>query len=85
MYKIILQSDAEKYYRRLPKNIRLRIWNSLATYVQSGWNEWDVIMLVNSWGLFRMRVGDYRIIFSRNDEIYLISVIKIWPRGDVYK
>ncbi len=31
----------------------------------------------------RLRVGDYRVIF--NDEGVIIEVIKIKPRGEIYK
>jgi len=34
---------------------------------------------------YRLRVGKWRIIFDREDEIKIISIEKIKPRGDVYK
>lgn len=34
---------------------------------------------------FRMRVGDHRVIFDRDDETQVIEVLRIGPRGDVYK
>ncbi len=34
---------------------------------------------------YRLRVGDWRIIFDREDVLKIISVEKIKPRGDVYK
>ncbi|MDE0511834.1 MAG: type II toxin-antitoxin system RelE/ParE family toxin [Gammaproteobacteria bacterium] len=34
---------------------------------------------------FRMRVGDHRVIFDRDDETRVIEVLRIGPRGDVYK
>jgi mRNA interferase RelE/StbE len=34
---------------------------------------------------FRLRVGQWRIIFDRDDEIRIISIEKIKSRGDVYK
>ncbi|MBI4447235.1 MAG: type II toxin-antitoxin system RelE/ParE family toxin [Acidobacteria bacterium] len=33
-------------------------------------------------GLFRLRVGDYRVIYARTDEGYL--VLRIGHRRDVY-
>ena len=42
-------------------------------------------MVENMRGLWRYRVGDYRIICEIFEEAVLISVIKIGHRRDVYK
>ena len=34
---------------------------------------------------FRLRVGSWRIIFDRDDEVKIISIEKIKPRGGAYK
>jgi mRNA interferase RelE/StbE len=34
---------------------------------------------------FRLRVGQWRIIFDKNDDIKIISIEKIKPRGEAYK
>ena len=34
---------------------------------------------------FRLRVGDVRIIFERDDESRLIDVLRIAPRGQIYQ
>jgi mRNA-degrading endonuclease RelE of RelBE toxin-antitoxin system len=34
---------------------------------------------------YRLRIWKYRVIYKKEDEILLITVIKIWSRWDVYK
>lgn len=34
---------------------------------------------------FRIRVRDYRILYSIKDDVLLVEVTRIGPRGDVYK
>jgi len=34
---------------------------------------------------FRLRVGQWRIIFDRDNEVKIISIEKIKPRGGAYK
>ncbi len=36
-------------------------------------------------GLLRLRVGSWRVIFDRQDELKVIAIEKIKPRGDAYK
>ncbi len=36
-------------------------------------------------GFYRLRVGDYRVIFSIIQVGKIIAVVNIAPRGDVYK
>ena len=44
----------------------------------------DVKKLQGNTEDYRLRVGDYRIIFSKDDEILIILIIEIAPRGEVY-
>jgi mRNA interferase RelE/StbE len=34
---------------------------------------------------YRLKVGDYRVIFSKNDRKFTIKIIEIASRGEVYK
>ena len=36
-------------------------------------------------GLWRLRVGDYRVIYAIDDAIRVVEVAKIGPRGGVYR
>jgi mRNA interferase RelE/StbE len=45
----------------------------------------DVRKLEGEEALFRLRVGGWRVIFDRQDELKIIAIEKIKPRGDAYK
>ncbi len=34
---------------------------------------------------YRLRVGDYRIVFCKDDIFLKITIIEISPRGEIYK
>jgi len=43
----------------------------------------DIIMMVDNSGRYRLRVGDYRFLFTKKDNV--LTIAKISPRGDAYK
>ena len=45
----------------------------------------DVKKLEGEEDLFRLRVGGWRVVFDRQDELKIIAIEKIKPRGDAYK
>lgn len=34
---------------------------------------------------FRLKVGQYRVIYKRDDYYSIIEVVNVRPRGDIYK
>jgi len=47
--------------------------------------EGDVKLLAGTVGLYRLRVGDWRAIFRRDDQEHVITVAQVLPRGGAYK
>jgi mRNA interferase RelE/StbE len=35
--------------------------------------------------LWRVRVGDYRIVYTINDTVFLVDIHRVGYRGDIYK
>ena len=84
-YTIIIKQQARKKLQSLAKPDRLRIADKIN---QLGDNpdapELNVKKLEGEPG-WRMRVGGWRVIFDRQDELKIIAIEKIGSRGDVYK
>lgn len=79
-YTIKYEKDCVKYLKKLDRNTQVRIIKAI-NQLPFG----NVKKLQGSFADYRLRVGDYRIIFNKDDENILISIIKIAPRGEVYK
>ena len=83
MYRIIIKKKAKKFIDKLPKNERKRI----ALEIEQLPNGEDIKRLKgeNNRGLFRLRVGDYRIIYSVDNRELIVYVIDAGNRGEIYK
>lgn len=83
MYRIIIKKKAKKFIDKLPKNERKRI----ALEIEQLPNGEDIKRLKgeNKKGLFRLRVGDYRIIYSVDNGELIVYVIDAGNRGEIYK
>lgn len=79
-YNIQYDKSCFKYLKRTDKNTQLRILKAINDLPNG-----DVKKLQGNNEDYRLRVGDYRIIFTKDDERLLIYVIEIAPRGDIYK
>lgn len=81
MYQIIIKKKAKKFIDKLPKNERIR----LAKAIEMLPNGEDIKKLKGHSDLLRLRVGDYRIIYTVDNGKLIVYVIDIDNRGDVYK
>ena len=86
MYRLTYSTQAKKALaKRLPLRDARRIQRALYKLVTNpDRRDLDVCALTGRPG-YRLRLGNTRIIFTRNDEMQTIHVMRISPRGAVYK
>lgn len=78
-YNIQYEKKCLKYLKKLDKNTQLRIIKAI-NELPFG----DVKRLQGNTENYRLRVGDFRIVFSKDDKNLIIFVIEIGPRGEIY-
>lgn len=85
MYKIVFTKNAYKSFRRIPKNVVDRIRKKLDQIAKDPYTKRsNVTKLQNRQG-YRLRVGDWRVIYDiRTDEL-IILVLKVGSRGEIYR
>ena len=81
MYKIIIKKKAKKFIDGLPKNDRMR----LAAAIEELPNGSDIKPLKGHEGLLRLRVGDYRLVYTVDHGELIVYVIDADNRGEIYK
>ncbi len=85
MYQLKYRRQARNYLARLPIQIKSRIVNKLHELQANPDDQnLDIDKLKGELG-YRLRVGHYRVIYTRHKDQLIIEVIKIRPRGDIYK
>lgn len=84
-YRLFIKKEAKKVLEKLSRSDRNRITEKI---IMLGANPDDATLDVKRLQgeeYFRLRVGKWRVIFDRDDDIKIISIEKIKPRGDAYK
>jgi len=84
MYQLSYSKTVQKRLMRLPKSLAHRIVSKLEAMAVDPYTHSGVKKLVGREG-YRLRVGDWRVIFEINDGQLLILAMELDTRGDVYK
>lgn len=83
-YQIQFSNGAAKQIKKLPADIKERIDKKILDLaIEPRPN--GVKKLQGDDNSYRIRVGDYRIIYEIEDDILLVTVIKIKHRNEVYR
>ena len=84
-YQLKYRRQARNYLARLPGNIKSKIVKKIHQLKENPDDpNLDVEKLKEGLG-FRLKVGQYRIVYTRHEDQLIIEVVKIRPRGDIYK
>lgn len=80
MYRIIIKKKAKKFIDRLPLNEKKRIVAAIELLP----NGEDIKKLKGHNDLLRLRVGEYRIIYTVDHGELIVMVIDAGNRGEIY-
>lgn len=84
LYQIEFSRQADRQFRNLPSQIQQRLKSridSLAATPRPHGSE----KLSGADQLYRIRVGDYRIVYAVDDDRLLVLVVKVGHRREVYR
>lgn len=79
-YTIDIQKKAQKFIRKQSKENQQRLLKAIYNLPYEG----DIKALKGSEGLYRLRVGNFRVIYSLDNGKYVIYVIDAGNRGQIY-
>lgn len=81
MYQIILKKPAKKFIDKLPIHGKRRILFAIQQLPHAG----DIKKMQGASDYYRLRVGDFRIIYTVDHGELIVCVVAAGNRGDIYK
>lgn len=79
--KIQIDKPAMKFLAKQPKQQQERLLKAIYKLPTEG----DIKPMTGYEGLYRLRVGTFRVLFTIENEILTVRVLQIGNRGDIYK
>jgi mRNA interferase RelE/StbE len=83
-YTVRFEGRTAKVLDRLPVDVHTRIVRKLEALEENP-RPMGVEKLAGSGDLYRVRVGDWRIVYAIRDQELVVVVVRIGHRGDVYR
>ncbi|OAV64169.1 Toxin RelE [Bacteroidales bacterium Barb6XT] len=84
MYNVIIGKKAQKALNKLPTEYYRLILKRLLSLEQNP-RPFGYCKLSDFDNRYRIRTGDYRVVYSIKDDVLTVEVIKIDHRSEVYK
>ena len=80
IYKIKIRPKALKFIEKQDRFQRIRIYKAIYNLPHG-----DVKKMAGCKNEYRLRVGNYRIIYEQNQNEFIILITKAENRGQIYK
>lgn len=84
MYKVVIRDEAAKAAERLSRKQREAIYEAIVGLADNP-RPHGCKKLTHSEQLYRIRVGDYRIVYTIQDKQLVVLIIRIAHRKDIYR
>ena len=83
-YRIEFAPKAERDFKALDKSIRSRLARRIDFLAENPFPQ-GIRKLAGEDDLYRLRVGDYRIIYQVQGKRLVVLIVGIGHRGDIYR
>jgi mRNA interferase RelE/StbE len=82
-WRVVINRKAQKSLRRLPRDLLQRLLSAIYSLEIEPRPPGSKRLVGKA--LYRLRVGDWRIIYAIEDDKLLVLVVRVAPRGSAYQ
>jgi mRNA interferase RelE/StbE len=83
MYRVEVRRQAQRALDKLPKSDFEAVVHSITDLTRMPRPRG--IEKVKSTGLWRIRQGDYRIVYAIDDDAHIVTVVRVGHRREIYR
>lgn len=84
MYRVEYSDLADKHIRKIPRNEALRIRRKVDQIAEDPYARWSNVTKLQGRVGYRLRVGNWRVIYDLEDALRILSVEDVGARGGIY-
>ena len=84
IYEIIITKSIQKQLDNLPNNIQERVYDKISQLAEEPRPD-GVVKLKGYDNEYRIRIGDYSLVYEIQDEQLIVLLVQCKHRRDVYK
>ena len=83
VYRIEYDEAALEDLLKLPKKIQQQLIKAISRLGESP-RSGNIKQLKGYDKLFRLRSGDYRVVYTIEDDVIIVTIVAVGPRKDIY-
>lgn len=85
MYAVRYEKEAAKTLRKIPAHLARTIMRKVDMVAENPYACHANVARLQGRGGYRLRVGDWRVLYDLDDGLRVLNVEKIGPRGGIYR
>lgn len=85
MYRIEYSRDAQKALVRMPANAARLVRSKIEQLASNPFGSNNNVKRLKGMDAFRLRVGDWRVVYELRHRAIVVVVVRIGPRSSIYE
>jgi len=85
VHQIVFTKETAKSLQKMPRNVAKLIREKLEAIAANPYPDHPTAKKLQGRNGYRLRVGDWRVIYEIQNDQLVILVLRVAPRGEVYR